>query len=81
MYDAAIAYHTEQARNTLMNSTCSQKWWDTLKGFIFDVKNYIPAHRGSNGLVVTPANKASLLCSQFDIKQCHFSLVFLSAYA
>ena len=31
LYDAAIASHNEQANNTPMNSSCSYKWWETLK--------------------------------------------------
>ena len=36
------------------------------------MKPSIPALRGpGGGLVVAPTEKASLLCSQFDSKQCH----------
>ena len=63
--------HNERARNTLKHSTCSHKWWETLKGSIFGVKPFIPALRGpGGGLVVARAVKASLLGSQFDCKQC-----------
>ena len=34
-------------RNTLKYSTCSHKWWETLKGSIFGVKPSIPALRGA----------------------------------
>ena len=48
----------ERNRNTLKHSTCSYKWWETLKGSIFGVKTSIPALRGpGGGLVVTPAEK------------------------
>ena len=58
-------------RNTLKNTTCSHKWWETLNGSIFGVKPSIPALMGpGGGLVVAPAEKASLLGSQFDSKQC-----------
>ena len=46
-------------------------WCETLQGSIFGVKPFIPALRGpGGGLVVAPAEKASLLGSQFDSKQC-----------
>ena len=46
------------------------------EGTIFDVKPSIPALRGpGGGLVVAPAEKATLLCSQFDSKQCHVQFV------
>ena len=47
-----------------------------MEGTIFDVKNSIPVVRGSRGgLMVDPADKASLLSSQFDSKQCREQLV------
>ena len=43
---------------------------------IFGVKPSIPALRGpGGGLVVAPAEKASLLGSQFDSKQCRKQFV------
>ena len=58
-------------RNTLKHSTCSHKWWDTLTCAIFGVKLSIHAlRRPVGGLVVAPAEKALLLGSQFDSKQC-----------
>ena len=77
-YDAARKSHNEHTSNTLKQSTCSHKWWETLKGAIFGVKPSIPAikeHGG--GLVVAPAEKASLLGSQFDSKQCREQFVTL----
>ena len=38
--------HNEKKRNTLKNSTCSHKWWETLKGLIFGAKHSVPALRG-----------------------------------
>ena len=32
--------------NTLKHSTCSHKWWETVKGSIVGVKTSIPALRG-----------------------------------
>ena len=59
-----------------MQSTCSHKWWERLKGSIFGVKPFIPALREPGvGLVVAPAEKASLLGSQFDSKQCREQIV------
>ena len=47
------------------------QWRETLKGSIFGVEQSIPALRGPGGsLVVAPAEKASLLGSQFDSKHC-----------
>ena len=65
-----------RTRNTLKQSTCSPKWWETLKGSIFSVKPSIPAVRGhGGGLVVAPAEKASLLDSHFDSQQCREQFV------
>ena len=51
----------ELTRNTLKHSTCSHKWWETLKGSSFDVKPSIPALWGPRGgLVVASAEKSSL---------------------
>ena len=67
VYGAARESHNECTRNTLKHSTCSHKWWQTLKGSIFGVKTSIPAlGRPGGGLVVAPAEKASLLSSQLD---------------
>ena len=47
-----------------------------MKGSIFGVKPSIPALRGPGcGLVVAPVEKASLLGSQFDSKQCREQFV------
>ena len=71
VYGAAREPHNEHTRNTLKHSTSSHKWRETLKGSIFGVKPSIPALRGlGSGLVVAPAEKVSLLGSQFDSKQC-----------
>ena len=46
------------------------------EGSLFYVKPSIPAFRGPRGgLVVAPAEKASLLGHQFDGKQCHEQFV------
>ena len=58
--------------NTLKHSTCSHKWWETLKGLIFGVKLSIPALKWpGGGLAVAPHEKAALLGSRFDSKHCH----------
>ena len=70
VYGAARESHNECTRNTLKHSTCSHKWWETPKRSIFGVKQSIPALRGpGGGLVMAPAEKVSLLGSQFDSKQ------------
>ena len=75
-YGAARESHNERTRNTLKHSTCSQKWWETLKDSIFGVKPSIPALRGpGGGLVVAPAEKDSLLGSQKDSKKCREQFV------
>ena len=38
VYGAARESHKERTRNSLKHSTCSHKWWETLKGSIFGVK-------------------------------------------
>ena len=54
-------------RNSLKHSTCSHKWWETLKGSIYGVKPSIFSIRGPRyDLVVAPAEKTSLMGSQFD---------------
>ena len=76
LYGAARESHNERTRNTLKLSTCSHKWWETLEGSIFGVKLSIPALSGhGGGLVVAPAEKASILISQFDSKQCREQFV------
>ena len=67
---AARESHNERTRNTLKHSTYSHKWFKTMKGLIFGVKPSIPALSGSvSGLVVSPAEKPSLLCFRFDSKK------------
>ena len=66
VYGAAIESHNKRTRNTLKYSTCSHKWWETLKCSIFGVKQFIFALKGpEGGLVLAPAKK---LGSQFDSK-------------
>ena len=63
--------NNNRTRSTLKHSICSHKWWETLKGTIFDVKPSIAVLRGPGGcLVVATAKKVSLFGSQFDSKQC-----------
>ena len=77
----ATESHNERTRNTLKRSSCSHKWLKTLKGSIFGVKPSIQALRApGGGLVVTPAEKASLLGSQFDSKQCREQCVTPLSY-
>ena len=76
VYGAARESHNEKTRNTLKHSTCSHKWRETRKGSIFGVTPSIPALRGlGGGLVVAPAEKASLLGFQFNSKQCREQFV------
>ena len=78
---AAREWHNERIRNTMKHSTCSHKWWETLKGLIFGVKPSIPALSGPEvDLVVAPIEKASLLGSQFDSKQCRKQFVTPLSY-
>ena len=82
VYGAARQSLNECTRNTLKHSSCSHKWWETLKGSIFGVKPSIPALRGlGGGLVVAPAGKASLLGSQLTessvVSSCHSFVLFL----
>ena len=55
VYGAARESHHERTRNTLKHSTCSYKWWETLNGSIFGVKQSIPALRQGDDLLVAPA--------------------------
>ena len=74
VYGAARESHNERTRNTLKHSTCSHQWWETLKGSIFGVKPSSPALKGpGGGLVVAPAEKASLLGFQLSLDK-HSSL-------
>ena len=71
VYGTAKESHNKHTRNTLKHSTYSHKWWEPLKCSISGVKHSVPALRGSrDGLVVAPAEKASLLGSKFDSKHC-----------
>ena len=75
VYGAARESHNEPTRNTLKHSTCSHKWWETLKGTIFGVKLSIPAHSApGSGVVVAPTEKVSLV-SQFDSEKCREKIV------
>ena len=63
--------HNERTRNTLKYYRCSCKWCETLKSSVFGVKPSMPSLKGlGGGLVAAPAEKASLMGSQFDSKQC-----------
>ena len=79
IYGATRESHNKQTRNTLKNSTCSHKWWETLKGVkqtIFGVKQTIPVLWGpGGGLVGAPAETASFQGFQFDSKQCREQFV------
>ena len=76
VYGTAGESHNERTWNTLNHSTCSHKWWETLKGSIFGVRPSIPARmEPGGGLVVAPAANASLLGSQFDSKLCREQFV------
>ena len=76
VYGAARESHNESTRNTLKRSTCSHKWWETLKGSIFGGKPSSPAlRRPAGGFVVAPAERASLLGYNFDSKQCREQVV------
>ena len=75
MYGAAGVLNYDHTRNILKHSTCSHKWWETLKGSIFSVKPIPVLRRPGGGLVVAPDEKASLLSSQFDSKQCRKQFV------
>ena len=76
VYGAVCESDNERTRNTLKHSTCSRKWWETLKSSIFCVKPSIPVFTGpGSGLVVDPAEKASLLYFHFDRKQCREQFV------
>ena len=46
VHGAASELHNECTINTLKHSTCSHKWWETLKVSIFGVKPSIHALRG-----------------------------------
>ena len=70
IYSTARELHNESTRNTLRHSKCSRKWGETLKFTIFGVKSILALRGHGGGLLVALAEKASLLGSQFDSKQC-----------
>ena len=75
---AAMESNNERARNTLKHSTCSNKWWETLKGSIFGVKPSFPAlRRAESGLVVAPAENASILALSLPVSSVVSSLLLL----
>ena len=75
VYGAARESHNERTWNSMKHSTCSHMRWETLKDSIFGEKPSAPALSGpGGGMVVPPAEKASLLGSQFDSKQCREQL-------
>ena len=58
VYGVAMASYNERTRMTLTSTTCSHKWWETLKGSIFGEKPSIPTLTGPGGaLVVSPLRK------------------------
>ena len=81
VFVSARKSQNERTKNTLKHSTSSHYWWETRKSSIFGLQPSIPAlRRAGGGLVVAPAEKAPLLGSQFDSKQCldHLCLVSFS---
>ena len=76
VYGATRESQNERTRYTLKHSTCSHEWWEILNGTIFGMKPSIPALKGpGRGLVVTSAEKESLLGSQFCSKRCREQFV------
>ena len=77
VYGAARESHNEPHRNTLKHSICSDKLWESLTGPIFGMEPSIPSTTGPGcDLVVAPAEKSSLLVSQFDTKCCRQFVLF-----
>ena len=78
VYIAARESQNERTRNTMKLSTCSHKWWETLKCSIFGVESIITVSGEPEcGLVVVPAEKTSLLGFQVDSNSVVSSLSLL----
>ena len=77
--------HNERTRNTLKQSTCSHKWWETLRGSIIGKKPSISALREpGGGFMVAPAEKTrhswalSLTASSVKSSSSYLCLVSLN---
>ena len=80
VYENAKNRYYGAARDSLMTKTNPHGWWSTLKSSLFGSKPSLPALCGpGGGLVVSPVEKAELLSSHFDSKQCRDPFVVPSA--
>ena len=71
VYDAAQANYHEHTCDNLVGITQPHKWWSTLKSFLFGEDSSLPPLRSVDGVPkYSPEEKADLLSSYFQSKQC-----------
>ena len=70
IYDIAERDHRARARETMLLTNNSHKWWSTLKSAVFDARSAIPPLVGNGGALVSDStSKADLFLRHFDEKQ------------
>ena len=70
IYDIAERDHRARARETMLMTNNSHKWWSTLKSAVFGARSTIPPLVGNGGALVSDsASKADLFLRHFDEKQ------------
>ena len=70
IYDVAERDHRARARETLLSTDNSHKWWSTLKSSVFGARSAVPPLVGNGGALVSDsACKADLFLRHFDEKQ------------
>ena len=70
VYAIAQREHRARARETMLLTNNSHKWWSTLKSAVFGARSSIPPLVGNGGALVSDSvGKADLLLRHFDEKQ------------
>ena len=70
VYDTALSEYNDHVRTTLCEATQPNKWWSSLKQFIFGGDSTLPPIRLDNGSITyDPLTKAEVLSTAFHEKQ------------
>ena len=70
IYDVADRDHRARARETMLSTNNSHKWWSTLKSAVFGARSAVPPLVGNGAAIVSDsACKANLFLRHFDEKQ------------